>query len=601
MIRYFLALILILTLTAGSAGSPQSPNAPAAAQTGNETTSARVDKLFERWDKPDSAGCALGVFKDRKVIFERGYGMADLEHNAAITPRTLFDIGSIAKQFTALAILLLVQQGKLSLDDDVRRYVPEVPDYGVKITLRHLLYHTSGLRNHFLLYQLRGWRWGDLESRADALNMVGRQKELNFKPGEEHSYTNTGYFLLGEVVQRVSGMRLRDFVALNIFKPLEMNDSRIHDDVSLIMKNRAWGYNGAKNNVWTNNITRSEEVGDSNVYTTIHDFMRWDQNFYHQQVGGEAVAQMLKPGALNSGRILKYAAGLRLGEYKGLRLVSHAGSTSSRAEYLQFPDQHFSVACFCNSGSIDPSDLARKVADIYLAGLLKPEPGQEPPTPEAAARGIAEVQKFIQQRATSLSADRLSDLAGFYVNTDNGNRRRLFFENGKLMLERRPGAETELVPIASNQFVLANVPSKIIVSFEERNSQFRMMSISSGENTTPLVLVYAGPESAGLPPVTEYPGAFQSDEADATVGFAVRDGKLILHARGFEEPTLLSDDGAGRGWYPFNALGADSFWNEWIGLLRFTRNSKKQITGFFISNFAGGVRHLQFQKVPSSP
>ncbi|HWP55557.1 MAG TPA: hypothetical protein VN476_15625 [Pyrinomonadaceae bacterium] len=197
----------------------------------------------------------------------------------------------------------------------------------------------------------------------------------------------------------------------------------------------------------------------------------------------------------------------------------------------------------------------------------------------------------------SLAADKLSDLAGFYVNPDNGNRRRLLFKNGKLMLERRPGAENELVPIDGNRFVMANVPSKIVISFEERDPQFRIMSISSGENTTPLRLVYAGPESASLPPVTEYPGAFESDEADATVGFAVRDGKLILHARGFEEPTLLSDDGAGRGWYPFNALGADSFWNEWIGLLRFTRNSRKQITGFFISNFAGGVRHLQFQKV----
>lgn len=596
MIRYFPVLILIVTLTVGSVGFPQRPTAP---PTRNEPTTNRINKLFEQWDKPDSAGCALGVFKDGKIIFERGYGMADLEHSAPITPQTLFDIGSIAKQFTALAILLLVQQGKLTLDDDVRRYVPEVPDYGVTITLRHLLYHTSGLRNQFLLYQLRGWRWGDLESRADALNTVARQKELNFKPGEEHSYTNTGYFLLGEVVQRVSGMQLRDFVAQNIFKPLEMNDSRIHDDVSLIMKNRAWGYNGANKNLWTNNITRSEEVGDSNVYTTIDNFMRWDQNFYDKQVGGEAVTQMLKPGTLNSGRILKYAAGLRLGEYKGLRLVSHAGSTSSRAEYLQFPDQHFSVACFCNSGSIDPSDLARKVADIYLAGLLKAEPGPEPPTLDAAAKGKAEVQKFIQQHTTSLSADKLSDLAGFYVNPDNGNRRRLLFKNDKLMFERGPGAENELVPIESNRFVMANLPSKIVISFEERDPQFRIMSISSGENTTPLRLVYAGPESASLPPVTEYPGAFQSDEADATVGFAVRDGKLILHARGFEEPILLSDDGAGRGWYPFNALGADSFWNEWIGFLRFTRNSRKQITGFFISNFAGGVRHLQFQKVPN--
>jgi CubicO group peptidase (beta-lactamase class C family) len=592
MIRFF--VVMMLTVTVAAAGFPQRPNASPDTQTTSETTD-RIDKLFEHWNKPDSAGCALGVIRDGKIIFERGYGMADLEHNAPITPQTVFDIGSIAKQFTALAILLLVQQGKLSLDDDVHRYVPEVPDYGVKISLSSLLYHTSGLRNHFLLYQLSGWRWGDLESRADALDAVARQKELNFKPGDEHSYTNTGYFLLGEVIQRVSGMTLRDFVAQQIFKPLGMNDTQIHDDVSLIMKNRAWGYNGSKN-VWTNNITRSEEVGDSNVYTTVQDFARWDQNFYDKMVGGEAVTQILKPGTLSNGRILSYAAGLRLGQYKGLRLVSHAGSSSSRAEYLRFPDQHFSVVCFCNSGSIDPSDLARKVADIYLADLLRPEPGQEALTAEATAKGLAEVRTFIQEHAISLSADKLSDLAGFYVNTDNGNRRRLLMKDGKLMIERRPGVENQLVPIASNRFVMADVPGKLVISFEERNPQFRVMLVSSGENTTPLALVYAGQESAGSLPVTEYPGTFRSDEADATVGFAIRDGKLILHAHKFAEPKL-GEDGEGRGWYPLEAVCTDAFRNEWIGLLRFTRDSKKQINGFFISNFAGGVRHLQFQKV----
>jgi CubicO group peptidase (beta-lactamase class C family) len=593
MIRLLAVMILIVTV--GSSGFPQNPNASPDSPNRSETT-VRIDKLFEPWNKPDSAGCALGVFKDGKVIFERGYGMADLEHNASITPQTAFDIGSVAKQFTALAILLLVQQGKLSLDDDVHKYVPEVTDYAVKVTLSNLLYHTSGLRNHFLLYQLRGWRWGDLESRADALDAVARQKELNFKPGDEHSYTNTGYFLLGEVIYRVSGMTLRNFVAQNIFKPLGMNDTQIHDDVSLIMKNRAWGYNGGRNNMWTNNITRSEEVGDSNVYATVQDFARWDQNFYDKKVGGEAITQMLKPGTLNNGRILNYAGGLRLGEYKGLRLVSHAGSSSSRAEYLQFPEQHFSVVCFCNSGSIDPSDLARKAADIYLAGLGRPEPREQPPTAEAAAMDVAGVQSFIQEHAISLSADKLSDLAGFYVNTDNGNRRRLLMKDGKLMIERRPGVENQLVPIASNRFVMANVPGKLVISFEERQPQFRVMLVSSIENATPLALVYAGPESASSPPITEYLGAFQSDEADATVAFAVRDGKLILHARRFEEPKP-GDDGTGRGWYPLEPICADAFRNEWIGLLRFTRDSKKQINGFFVSNFAGGVRHLQFQKV----
>jgi len=327
----------------------------------------------------------------------------------------------------------MAREGKVSLDDDVRKYVPEVPDYGATITLRHLLYHTSGLRNQFLLGQLSGLRWGDLESRADALATVARQRELNFKPGEMHSYSSTGYFLLGEVVRRVSGKSLREFSAQNIFGPLGMNDTLVHDDVNLIIRNRAWGYGADNHGGWVNNITRSEEVGGSNIYTSIEDLARWDQNFYDWKVGGEIVIeQMLKPGTLNGGKPFtydgaSYAAGLRVGEYKGLKLVWHAGSSSSRSEYLRFPDQRFSVFCLCNTGSIDPSELARQVADIYLGGLFKPDPKKGsplPPSPEDQAKKIAEISAYIKEHAINVSEKKLADLAGLYVNPDNGGGRR---------------------------------------------------------------------------------------------------------------------------------------------------------------------------------
>jgi len=231
---------MLLTLAMSPAAVTQTRRDLSLNQTTTESVTSRVDKLFAKWDRSDSAGCALGVVKDGKLIHARGYGMADLEHSIPITPRSVFDIASMSKQFTGMAIMLLVREGKVSLDDDVRKYIPEVPDYGVTITLRHLLYHTSGLRNQFLLGQLSGLRWGDLESRADALAMVARQRELNFKPGETHSYSNTGYFLLGEVVRRVSGQSLREFSAQHIFGPLGMKDTQVHDDVNLIIRNRAW-------------------------------------------------------------------------------------------------------------------------------------------------------------------------------------------------------------------------------------------------------------------------------------------------------------------------------------------------------------------------
>ena len=602
MIKTALATLLIVAF--GSSAVTQTPREVANNQTNTESVTSRVDKLFAKWDKPDSAGCALGVVKDGKLVYERGYGMADLEHNTPITPRSAFDIASMSKQFTGMAIMLLVKQGKVSLDDDVRKYVPEVPDFGATITLGNLLYHTSGLRNQFLLGQLSGLRWGDLETRADALAMVARQKELNFKPGELHSYTSTGYFLLGEVVRRVSGQSLRDFAGQNIFGPLGMSDTQIHDDVNLIIKNRAWGYGGDKHGGWENNITRSEEVGASNIYTSIEDLARWDQNFYDGKVGGASVIeQMLKPGTLNGGKPFTYdgagyAAGLRVGTYKGLKLVWHAGSSSSRSEYLRFPDQRFSVFCLCNTGNIDPSELARQVADVYLGALMKPETktgSGSLPSPEEQAKKIAEINSYIKEHAVEVSEKKLADLAGLYVNPDNAGVRRLMLKDGKLMAVRPGGGGSELAAIGEDRFLLSGVPGRLEISFKDAWPDTRLMSLSSGEGT-PLMLVYIGPDSPSPANKDEYAGVFLSDEADATVTMMIKDGKLILRTRKSEEPPPSPNSSIGRGWFLLEPIAGDAFKNDWIGILRFTRDDRRHINGFVVNNFAGGVRHLRFSK-----
>ncbi len=596
MTRILPPAMLLLGLGATAAARP--PRDVPAEPTPAEAITRRVDRLFAAWDRPDSAGCALGVIRDGKLVYARGYGMADLEHAVPITPRTTFDIASMAKQFTGMAVLLLAHRGKLSLDDDVRKYVPEVPDYGTAVTLRHLLHHTSGLRNHFLLRQLGGWRWGDLETGADELNTVARQRELNFKPGDEHSYTNTGYFLLGEVVRRVSGQSLRRFAEENIFRPLGMDDTLFLDDVSLLVKGRAWGYNaGAGPAGWANNITQSEVVGGSNLYTSVEDLARWDRNFYDGTVGGAAVvAEMQRPATLNGGASVGYAAGLRLGTYKGLKLVWHAGSTAYRSEYLRFPDQRFSVVCLTNSGAIDPSALARQVADLYLADRLKPEPAPAPPPPPEQAKGVAEVDAFIRRHAVPVPPEKLARLAGLYYNTDNGNLRRLSFRGGKLLFERRPGVEAELVPVAEDRLVMAGVPIRLEVSFPERwPDPTRLMSIATGDGR-PLTLVYVGPDPAAPVRLAEYAGTFRSEEADATVTTAVEDRRLVLRTRHFERPAPPGGSGAGRGWFPLEPVCRDAFKNEWLGLVRFTRDPGGRVTGFAVSNFAGGVRHLHFQK-----
>ncbi len=539
------------------------------------------------------------MIRDGRLVYVRGYGMADLEHEVPITSHTAFDIASMSKQFTAMAILLLAEQKKLSLDDDVRRYVPEVPDYGVNLELQHLLHHSSGLRNHFLLRQLTGWRWGDLVTRADELAIVARQTELNFRPGDEHSYSNTGYFLLGEVVRRVSGVPLREFAERNIFGPLGMTDTQLHDDDALLVQGRACAYNRQKDGSWVNNITRSEDVGASNLYTSIEDLARWDRNFTDAKVGGPAViARMLAPGTLNDGRQLAYAAGLRLGTYKGLKLVWHAGSSSSRSEYLRFPDQRFSVICLSNTGAIDPSELARRVADIYLADLLKPEPGATPPSPETQAQGRASVDVFLQEHAVELSAAdsaKLSGLAGLYVNPDDGSGRRVRVSDGKLLVQKRQGGEGELVPIGGERFVMADIPMRLEFSFLQAWPDVRLMHVSTGQGT-PMALVDAGADPALPTHLEDYAGSFRNEDADATVTMVVHDGVLVLRTKGSEVPAPQSDAAAARGWYPLKPLCVDSFSNDWMGFLRFRRDAQQQITGFVICNFAGGVRHLSFRK-----
>lgn len=321
----------------------------------------QVDQIFAKWDKPDSPGCALGVYRDGRIVYKRGYGMEDLNEDVKITPSTVFHVASMSKQFTAASIVLLAQQGKLSLDDDVRKYVPELPDFGQKITIRHLVHHTSGLRDQWNLLELAGWRYSkDLITNDDVMSVMTRQKELNFKPGDRHVYCNTGYTLMGLIVTRVSGTSLREFTTKNIFEPLRMTHTFFRDDHAQIIKHDAVGYEQEPGKPFEISITNFDTVGATSLHTTVEDLQLWDENFYHPKVGGsEFVKQMLERGRLNNGEELDYAFGLVLGKYKGLPTVDHGGADAGyRSDLTRFPEQHFSASVLCNSAETDPSSLA---------------------------------------------------------------------------------------------------------------------------------------------------------------------------------------------------------------------------------------------------
>lgn len=326
-----------------------------------------VDALFAQYAHSGSPGCAVGVYQNGGVAFERGYGFADLNHDVPITPLTRFTVGSVSKQFTAASIALLARSGRISLDDDVRKYVPELPVYQAPVTIRHLVHHTSGMRDFWELVTLAGWRPDDGYTVDDMLNLAAHQKGLNFAPGAEYRYSNTGYLLLGVVVKRVTGQSLRAFAASAIFRPLGMRETLFLDDHNEIVARRAPAYASARGG-WRIDVWNNDIVGQGGIVTSIADLQKWDENFYDARVGGrELIAQLQAPGRITGPGPMTYAFGLTVESYRGLRLVQHTGSTGGyRAAIYRFPEAHTSVAMLCNASNANTGQLALRMADAVL-------------------------------------------------------------------------------------------------------------------------------------------------------------------------------------------------------------------------------------------
>ncbi len=366
-------------LEAGAAAPPQ--QAPGWAQ--------QVDAVFAQWNRQDSPGCALGVYQDGRIAYVRGYGMADLEHDVPITPGSVFYAGSVSKQFTAMAAALAIKQGRLSADDDVRKYVPELPDYGRPITIRHLLHHTSGLRDVNTLMVLAGRRDEDAFDNEAVLHIVSRQKALNFLPGDEYLYSNSGYAMLALAVERATGTPFAEYAEANIFTPLGMKVSHFHTDLTRLVPGRAWAYDRRSDGSFALNSLQNERAGAGGLFTTVRELARWDENFYDGRVGGLDVIRMLEtPGRLTSGTELTYAWGLMLGSYRGLPIVEHSGSLGGyRAHIIRFPGAHTSVAILCNVSNVSTRTVVRRVADAVLAGRFTVAERPLPP-PDAAAPSV---------------------------------------------------------------------------------------------------------------------------------------------------------------------------------------------------------------------
>ena len=531
----------------------------------------KVDQIFAEWNTTSSPGCALAVVKDGRIVYEHGYGMANLELGMAITPQSVFDIGSVSKHITAMAILLLEQEHKLSLDDDVRKYLPEIPDYGSKITIRHMLHHTSGLRNYDDLFDLEGIPEADLTTDRDAMDLIVRQKGVNFKAGEEFLYSDTNYFLMSQIVKRITGQTLRQFAQERIFGPLGMTSTHFHDDHTMIVPRRATGYAPHQGGGFEMDMSNFEQLGDGSVMTTVEDLFRWDQNFEHPQVGGpEAIRQLTTPGMLNSGQPVPYAMGLFLDHYRGLNWIHHSGEwVGYRAALSRFPDQHFSTLITCNCvGSMSPMTMAQRVADIYLANEFAK-------TQTTASR----------QSPSNVPASELQKYAGAYWSEKNGALRKFMLHGDKLIMEAG-GTTYDMLPLGGGQFE-AREPDiehkdKYIFRAGKNSRDFKLEAVEGG---VPVAYeAVKGPvlDASHLP---DYAGLYVNDELRAMWTLVVQNGKLVRQQ-------WMTEDEEVEPAFPDGFIGDIS---EGQFLMHFNRDRSGQVTSFDVATDM--VRPMRFTKI----
>jgi CubicO group peptidase (beta-lactamase class C family) len=426
----FAAAIVAVSVALSAAPPTSKPQAPASA----------IDAIFASFNTKDSPGCALGVFRDGAMAYSKGYGMASLEHDVPITPTSVFYAGSVSKQFTAMAAALAIQQGKLSYDDPIRKYLPELPGYADAIKISHLVHHTSGLRDYNTLLSVAGRRGDEAWDNRIVLQLTARQTALNFTPGDDYLYSNTGYTLLATIVERATGMAFADFADANIFKPLGMSVSHFHTDAGRLVPGRALAF-AQRAGRWVLDTPANERAGAGGLYTNIPDLLKWDENFYTGKVGGAELLKTLQTtGRLNADKPLTYAWGLQIGEHRGLPIVEHGGSLGGyRAHLLRIPSQHTSVALLCNSSTIAPSGLARRVADLVLAGKFS----QRTAPPLAGGRGGGPARTA--PPATMPAGTSLTDYAGTYESGEVDGRFTVAVDGLKLTLKRETDAEAAVM------------------------------------------------------------------------------------------------------------------------------------------------------------
>jgi CubicO group peptidase (beta-lactamase class C family) len=566
------ALALVLAAPVGAQAAATHTARPLSA-----ADRTRIDAVFKDYDKPHVPGCALGVMRNGTLAYGRGYGWADLERNVPISTATLFDIGSTSKQFAAASIALLVAEHKLSYADDIRKYIPEMPDYGAPITIDNLMRHTSGLRDYTGLLVLAGHTLEEATTDSQALARIVRQRHLNFPTGSRYEYSNTGYFLLSVIVQRVSGQSLAQFARTRIFLPLGMMDTRYRNHAAMLIPNRALGYAPDDSGGFRNSMSNWEQTGDGAVHLSVRDALRWDENFYRPRVGGaEMVRQLQTRGTLANGDTITYARGLEVDHYRGLRRVQHGGDwVGYHAAYSRFPEQHTSVIVLCNSDGISPTELADQVSDIVLAGHF--------PEQRVARVARRDSTKPGSAAQASMAPDRL---VGSYYASETDEVVRITAKGDSLAL----GLVGRSFPLKSTgpaTYAATTLPVSVeFIADGDAPARAVRVRVGSELREEAVRFTAAAPTAEQMHELT---GSYFSPELDVTWPLTFEDGHLVLN-KGAPEVVDVSGK--------LEPAMADTF-TAGGGLVRFTRDASGRVTGFSVS--ASRMRGIRFERLAAAP
>lgn len=533
-----------------------------------DSVTKKIDSLFLKWNTSSSPGAVIGIVRNDSLIYARGYGLANLEYSIGNSPETIFHMASVSKQFTAFSILLLARQGKLTLEDDIRKYLTWFPDLKQKITIRQLLNHTSGIRDQWQLLAIAGTRLDDVITQEHIVKILSKQQALNFRPGDKYSYSNSGFTMLAEIVKSITGQTLRKFTDSAIFKPLGMNATHFHDNYEEVVKNRSYSYSRVDSTNFSNSILSYSNAGATSLFTNIHDMSKWVINFYNHQVGDQRDVDLLtQKGKLNNGKELSYALGIAVDTYKGWKQYSHGGADAGFRTYLSvFPDLKMGFIVFSNLGDFNTGEKTFAIADLFLKDTSQKK---------------EETKKELKDSTAAVLKDTLSwrKFVGDYI-SDEGlpfsfeiKRSKLYYhifnENNFLIKSVK---DTFYIPEAPQVKFVFGIKSKdTTVEVITPDETYHLSKFKKNNSPSDQVL-------------QAYTGTYYCPELDCKYSIVLKNHQLLLTNAKYDDAKLT-------------LLATDHLQNDnwWINHLVMLRDNKNAITGFEVNS--GRIMHLKFNKI----